>query len=237
MFETEGHPIITHNRLLSQLSSEDLIPLATKLEPVELSARQILYEAGAPLSHVYFPSTSVMAMTAPLTGRPRIEVATVGNEGMIGVRALLGADTAPAQVLVQIPGSALRMKSSDLHAEATIGSRLLPVLFRYANAFLTQLFQSVACNMAHSLDKRLCRWLLMTQDRVRSDRFPMTHEMLAAMLGVRRASVTEAAGKLQSAGMIRYTHGKITILDRSALESASCECYRVVRADFDRLLG
>lgn len=225
------------NRLLALLPPKDYQRLLPHLEPVSLEFKQILYEPGQPIPHVYFPNSGVISWLGVDDGGSTVEVATIGNEGMAGFRVLLGADTSPAKVMVQVPGDALRMKSAAIKAELIRAGALIDVLHRYLNAFLTQVTQSVACNTLHPLEKRFGRWLLMTHDRVRSDHFPLTHELLAQMLGVRRASVTEAARKLQKAGLIRYIHGKITILDRAGLEAASCGCYRAVKADYDRLLN
>jgi CRP-like cAMP-binding protein len=224
------------NRILSLLPHEELDPLAARLEPLSLDFKQVLYESGEAMPYVYFPISGVVSWLALIDDRTSAEVATIGHEGMVGVRAFLGADTSPARVMVQVPGPALRLKTAELRLHAQPGSSLVQILNRYLNAFLTQITQSVACNTFHSVEKRFCRWLLMTHDRVRSDHFPLTHELAAQMLGVRRASVTEAARKLQTTGLIRYTHGKVSILDRQRLESASCGCYRAVKADYDNLL-
>lgn len=224
------------NRILSLLPESEAARLAGRLEPVSLEFKQVLYEAGAPIRHVYFPQAGVVSWLAGINGGASAEVATIGQEGMVGVRAFLGADTSRAKVMVQVPGAALRLESADLREHARSGSSLMHLMHRYLNAFLTQITQSVACNTFHSVQQRFCRWLLMTHDRVQADQFPLTHELAAQMLGVRRASVTEAARKLQSDGLIRYTHGKITVLDRPRLEAASCGCYQAVKADYDELL-
>lgn len=227
----------TENRILALLPRREYERLVPRLERVSLEYKHVLCEAGGPIRDIYFPNSGVVSWLAQAGRRAEVEVATIGNEGMVGFRVLLGAHTSPAKIMVQVPGHAWRMKTADLLHESHNGSALIPVLHRYVNAFLTQVTQSVACNTFHSVEQRCCRWLLMTHDRVQTDQFRLTHDLLAQMLGVRRASVTVAARKLQKAGLIRYIHGKITVLDRAGLESASCECYRVVRADFDRLLG
>ena len=223
------------NRVLALLPDQEFKRLLAKMEPVTLDFKQVLYERGGPIQHVFFPTSGVVSWLAA-DDHDTTEAATIGNEGMVGFRVLLGADTSAAKVMVQVPGAALRMKNADLKAERKHGAALINILYRYLNAFLTQVTQSVVCNTLHPLEKRFCRWLLMTHDRVRTDHIPLTHELLAQMLGVRRASVTVVARKLQNAGLIRYVHGKITILDRAALEAASCGCYHVVKEDYDRLL-
>lgn len=224
------------NRLLQLLPRDEYRRLAPLLDSVMLTSKQVLYEPGAPIAHVYFPNSGVLSWLSVLSNGNTVEVATIGSEGMSGVRVFLGVDTTPVRTMVQVPGHALRLASADLKAAMRRDSSMSRILHRYVGAFLIQLTQSVACNTHHPLSKRLCRWLLMTHDRVRSDQFPLTHELLSQMLGVRRASVTEAARKLQAAKTIRYTHGKITVLDRAALEAASCECYQAVKRDYDALL-
>lgn len=224
-----------HNRILSLLPNDDAARLGQFLEPAFLDFKSALYEVGAPIRHVYFPLSGVVSWLALVDGQAA-EVATIGNEGMVGIRTLLGGGVSTARVIVQVPGPALKLETARLCDCARPGSALLDLLYRYLNAFLTQITQSVACNALHPVEKRFCRWLLMTHDRVQSDHVPLTHELLAKMLGVRRASVTEAARRLQGNGLIRYTHGKITILDRPRLEAASCACYQAVRADYDALL-
>jgi len=231
-------PVIgVENRLLALLPQIEFHRLLPNLEIVSLDQRQVLYEPGTPVRYVYFPILGVLSWLTLMQDGSSVEVATVGNEGMISLRTLLGADTMPDKVIVQVRGQAMRMKATVLKAEAKRGSLLAQVLYRYLNAFLTQITQSVACNILHSLEQRCCRWLLMTHDRVKSNQFPLTHQFLAQMLGVRRASVTVIARKLQKAGLIHYIHGKITILDRKGLEAASCECYGIVKRNFDRILG
>lgn len=225
------------NRLLSALPRDESKRLLPRLQPVSLEPKQIIFDAGGTIEHVYFPLTGVVSWLGGVTKRGNVEVATIGNEGLVGFRALLGAETSPTKVIVQVPGVALQAKTAELNTEARTGSQFLRVLHRYVNAFLTQVSQSVACNTFHSVKERFCRWLLMTHDRARSDQFPLTHALLAQMLGVRRASVSDVASKLQKAGLIRYTHGKMTIVDRAGLEAASCECYHAVQADYAHLLG
>jgi CRP-like cAMP-binding protein len=224
------------NRILALLPLEESRKVARHLEPVSLAPRDVLYQAGAEIRHAYFPNSGVVSWLAQVDGGSSAEVATIGCEGMVGLRGYLGAATSSAKVMVQVPGDALRINIGELRAQAASNTTFLRILYRYLNAFLTQITQSVACNTFHSVEKRFCRWLLMTHDRVRANQFPLTHELMAQMLGVRRASVSEAARKLQRAGLIRYVHGKITILDRHGLEASSCGCYQAVKADYDELL-
>lgn len=225
------------NRILAALPAEESGVIVAKSLRVALESRQILYEPGQTIHDVYFPNSGVVSWLAEIESGARVEVATIGIEGLVGFRALLDADTSPARVMVQVPGQGLRIGAADLKAMMSPGSSLMQIVHRYVNAFLTQVTQSVACNTFHSVQKRFCRWLLMTHDRVQSDHFPLTHELMAQMLGVRRASVSEAAQKLQTAGLIHYVHGKVTVLDRAGLEAASCGCYRTVKLDYDELLG
>ena len=224
------------NRILRILPRDEIKRLQPNLELVTLENRKILCEAGGTIEHVYFPTSGVVSWLATEETGSTVEVATVGNEGMVGYRLLLGTGTSPAKIMVQVPGAAYRMTSTALTAERKCSSPFLEAVHRCLNAFLTQVTQSVACNTLHTVEKRICRWLLMTHDRVRSDHFPMTHELMAQMLGVRRAGVTVAARKLQKAGLIKYVHGKVTVLDRAGLEATSCRCYHVVKEEYDRLL-
>jgi CRP-like cAMP-binding protein len=225
------------NRLLAALPSAYHERLAPKLEPVRLGFKQPLYEPHVPIEHVYFPTNGIVSLLTVLEDGGPIEVGTVGNEGMAGLPVFLGADAIPGRALCQIPGEALRLEARVLKDEVRRDGPLLSLLHRYTLALFTQVAQTAACNRTHSVEERCARWLLMTQDRVGTDRFPLTQEFMAQMLGVRRATVNVAAGMLQKAGFITYTRGRITVLDRPGLESASCECYAVIKGEFDRLLG
>ena len=189
------------------------------------------------MGHVYFPEGGVFSLITQMASGGSIEVARTGNEGMIGIPVFLDAVTSPARAVCQIPGRTLRMTSEAFREEAARGSPLHALLHRYTQALMTHLAQSVACNRLHSSAQRCARWLLMTHDRVGTDHFPLTQEFLARMLGMRRATVSEVASALQEAGIIHYEHGRLTIEDRGALEGAACECYAVIRAEFDQLLG
>jgi CRP-like cAMP-binding protein len=224
------------NRLLAALALEDLYTLRAQLEPVPLPHKQTLSNPGAPIDHVYFPQEGMVSLVQPLQGA-MIEVGMIGKEGFVGVPVLLGADTSPLEAMVQIPGSALRIEASAFREEARRSTALSGLLLRYAQALQVQISLSAACNGRHTLPERLARWLLTARDRAPSDELPLGHEFLSMMLGVRRAGVTVALGTLKTAGLIRNTHGRVTIVDRHGLEATSCECYRVVRNEYERLLA
>lgn len=227
----------TQNQLLSALPREEYERLLPNLEFVSLAFKQLLCEPHQPIEYVYFPNNGIISLVTITEDGATVEAATVGNEGMVGVTVLLGAEHAATQMICQVAGDALRMRAGIFKREVTPSSPLYALLLRYTQALISQLSQTVACNRLHSVEERCCRWLLLCQDRVRSNQFALTQELLAQMLGVRRASVSVVAAILQKAGLIRYSRGKIIILDRPGLEAASCECYRVVKAEFDRLLG
>ena len=238
----DGHARGLHagerNRLLAALPADEYARLLPHLEPVELSQRQVLWQSEAPIRAVYFPRNCVASLLTPLEHEQPVEAATVGSEGMAGTSVVLGVGTTRFQAIAQIPGAAARLDADRLvEWLRNSDGALLPLMLRYAQALQEQTAQSVACNRRHGIDERCARWLLMTHDRVGTDQFPLTHEFLAFMLGVRRASVTVAAGMLQQAGLIRYHRGAITVLDRERLEDASCECYGVIRRKYEQLLG
>lgn len=224
------------NRLLAALPSAAQDRLMSRLGDVSLEFKHVVYEAEQRIDYVYFPRSGVYSLLSILKDGSMIEVGTVGNEGMLGMPVFLGSDRSPTRVIVQVPGNALKMGINDFRDEFSRSGALYELLQRYTNAMFRQLSQSVACNRLHSLEQRCSRWLLHTHDRVSSDNFPLTHEFLASMLGVRRAGVTEVAGTLQRKGLIRYSRGRVTVLDRGGLESSSCECYRVIADEFDRVL-
>jgi CRP-like cAMP-binding protein len=226
------------NNLLRAIPADEYARLVPLLEPVELSNGQVLWRSETPIRSVYFPRTCVLSLLTPLEDEQPVEAATVGREGMAGVPVVLGVHTTYAQAIAQVPGEAVRLDAGRLTEWLRkADGALFPLLLRYAQALQEQTAQSVACNRRHEMGERCARWLLMTHDRVGADHFALTHEFLAFMLGVRRASVTVAAGMLQQAGLIRYSRGKVTILDRNGLEAASCECYGVIRRQYERLLG
>jgi CRP-like cAMP-binding protein len=224
------------NRLLVALPSDDYDRLLPHLEKVSLSLRDILYEANGPITHVFFPLNGVVSLVINDSDFT-LEVGIIGNDGMVGTPVFLGADRSPTTTIVQIPGDALRMEVKVFQKEMRRDGPLLSLIQRYTQAMINQISQSIVCNRRHSVKKRMCRWLLMSHDRMAGDEFPLTHEFLAQMLGVRRPTLTSVAGTLQKAGLISYHRGTITVLDRKGLEAACCECYKVVARELDRLLG
>ena len=223
------------NRILSALSDADYARLSPELETVPLVAGTILQEEGEPMPYVYFPQTGILSMLAHLEDGDSIEIAAVGNEGMVGVSVSLGATMSTNQVLTQVAGVASRLSARRFKAEFARGGRFTECIALYTNALLASSGQTIACNRFHHLDARCARWLLATHDRVPGDEFVLTHEFLALMLGVRRAGVTTAAGALQRAGLISYTQGHVRIRDRAGLERAACECYAVVRGNVEQV--
>lgn len=225
------------NQLLRRLPRQDYERLAQKLEPVELTFKQLIVEPDTPIAHVYFPLVGVISWVTKMDEGATVEVATVGNEGFVGLPVFLGAEQAPAKAFVQVPGRGSRMTSRAFREEVARSEPLRAVLNRYTQALFNLIAQSSACNRLHPIEERCARWLLMTHDRMEEDKFPLTQEFLAKMLGVRRATVNLAAGMLQQAGLITYTRGKITVLSRRGLEGAACDCYRIVADEFERLVG
>jgi CRP-like cAMP-binding protein len=225
------------NRLLTVLPRAEYDRLRPHLEKVSLPLREILYEAGGPISHVFFPLNGVVSLVILIDGDISLEVGTIGNEGMAGTPVFLGSESSPTRAISQVAGDALRMKAKVFRDEMKRGGSLYGVVQRYTQAMINQISQSVVCNHRHSVQKRMCRWLLMSHDRVGADEFHLTQEFLAQMLGVCRPTVTAVAGTLQKAGLISYHRGRLTVLDRKGLEAASCECYEVVAKELDRLLG
>lgn len=230
-------PPATANRILNALTRAEYERVALDLEPVNLSAGEVLCHPEQPITHVYFPNRGTVSLVSTFEDGGSVEVGMVGNEGMFGVSVFLGSISTPLEAVVQLPGDGLRMRVGLLGREFQKGGQLQDLLLRYTQAFITQIAQTAACNRAHSTDKRLARWLLMCQDRSQSKDLNLTQEFISNMLGTRRAGVTEAAGGLQAEGLIRYKRGRITILDRAGLELVSCECYRTVRKEFARLVG
>jgi CRP-like cAMP-binding protein len=227
----------TRNRLLAALPPADLARLRPRLEAVELPFRKVLHVPGKPIEAVYFPETGYVSMVAYLEDGDAAEVGLAGYEGMVGLPVLLGADHDDIEAMVQSPGTALRMNARAFREELERIPSLRNLLLRYALVHHGQVARTAACNGRHHTDQRLARWLLMAHDRSQEDDFPMTHEFLSMMLGVRRAGITVAAGLLQKAGFIRYNRGRIEVTDRPGLESVACECYGIVRRAQDQLLG
>ena len=224
------------NRLLAALPAADFQRIGDVLEPVPMPLGKVLYESGSRLRHVYFPTTSIVSLLYVMESGASAEIAVVGNEGLIGVALFMGGESMPNRALVQSAGQAYRLEAAILKREFARTGALHFLLLRYTQALLTQMAQTAVCNRHHSIDQQLCRWLLLSLDRLDSDDLTMTQELIANMLGVRREGVTEAAGKLQKAGLIEYRRGRITVLDRPGLEARVCECYQVVKTEFDRLL-
>jgi CRP-like cAMP-binding protein len=226
----------TRNRILGHLSNKDFQRLRKRMKLVELPMGTTLYEPSARLEHVYFPEDGVASLLTRLDDGTETEIATVGLEGMVGLPVFFGVESVPGRTIWQVPGKALVLQAKVLHRETRQGGALSDVLRLYAQGLFTQISQSASCNRRHEIVQRCSRWLLMTHDRVNGDEFALTHEFLSKMLGVRRAGVSVAAGILQKAGVIKYSRGRIKIVDREGLEGISCECYRIVREEFDRLL-
>lgn len=225
------------NRLLGLLSPKDYQRLRPHLHRVPLGYRQSLYRARQRLGFVYFIETGVGSLVNTMANGTAAEVGTIGNEGVVGLPLLLGDNRAPTSVYVQVPGAGLRMTAARFSAELARSASMRAVMLRYAHALFNQVAQSAACNHFHTLQQRCCRWMLMTHDRMQSDEFLLTQEFLAMMLGVQRTGVSLAAGALQRAGLIRYSRGVVTILNRRGLRQRACECYGLSKREFDRLLG
>jgi len=225
------------NRVLSLLSRNDRERLYAHLQRIPLEYRQSLYRANKPGEFIYFIESGVGSLVNTMANGDAAEVGTIGNEGIVGLPLLLGDDRAPTSVYVQVPGVGLRMSAARFQKELARSASMRGVMLHYVHAFFNQVAQSAACNQFHSLEQRCCRWMLMTHDRMASDDFLLTQEFLAMMLGVQRTGVVQAAGNLQRAGLIRYSRGKVRILDRRGLQRRACECYGISKREFDRLLG
>jgi CRP-like cAMP-binding protein len=210
--------------------------MAPHLERMTMDVRELLYDVMKPIEHIYFPETMVCSMVAVMTDGSAVETATIGREGLVGLNVFLGGDRSPAPAYCQVPGVTLRMPVTAFQDAMSKNPAMRLMLGRYAQAFLVLVARSGACNLIHNVNQRCARWLLLTHDRVGTDEFSLTQQFLAQMLGMRRATVSETAGALQDAGIIKYAYGRITIVDRARLEAAACECYRIVRSEFDRLM-
>lgn len=224
------------NHLLAALPADEYARLAPHLEVVAMPLGDALYESGIQMRHVYFPTTSIVSLLCVMEDGASTEIAVVGNEGIVGVSLFMGGETTPSRAVVQSGGYGYRLKGQLLKDEFYRAGPMQRLLLRYTQALLTQMAQTAVCNRHHSLDQQFCRWLLLSLDRLPSNELVMTQELIANMLGVRREGVTEAAGNVQKAGLIAYHRGHITVLDRPGLEARVCECYSVVRKEFDRLL-
>lgn len=224
------------NHILDALPDEERDRLFPYLSLVAMPLGKVLYESGETLKHIYFPTDSIVSLLYVMKDGASAEIAVVGNEGAIGVALFMGGETTPSRAIVQSAGSAFRLEGKRLKAEFGRHGQMLHVLLRYTQSLITQMAQTAVCNRHHSVNQQLCRWLLLSLDRLRSNELKMTQELIANMLGVRREGVTAAAGELQKAGVIRYSRGRITVIDRAKLEQLSCECYSVVKKESDRLL-
>jgi len=225
------------NRLLALLPPEDYERLRPDLRAVSFSLGEVVYEFGGQLDYVFFPTTAIISLLYTMENGSSAEMGLTGNDGVVGIALFMGGGTMPNRAVVQSAGGALRMKAKILQDEFALGGKFQQLLLRYTQALITQISQTAVCNRLHSVEQQLSRWLLLSHDRLNTDELIMTQELIADMLGVRREGVTVAAGRLQDAGAISYVRGRIQILDRQKLEEAVCECYRVVKDEFKRLLG
>jgi CRP-like cAMP-binding protein len=225
-----------HNHLLAALSTQTYERLEVDLELVTLPLGQSLYESGDALRHVYFPTDSIVSLLYVMENGASAEISVVGNEGLVGIAVFMGGESTPSRAIVQSAGHAYRLPGQHLKDEFNRHGELLLLMLRYTQALITQMAQTAVCNRHHTIDQQLCRWLLLSLDRLQSDQVRMTQELIANMLGVRREGVTDAAGKLQRLGIIEYSRGHIKVVDRARLEALSCECYEVVRKETERLL-
>jgi CRP-like cAMP-binding protein len=225
------------NHLLAALPPGEFERIAPHLELVKMNLGEVLYESGGQLQHVYFPTDSIVSLLYVMEDGASAEIAVVGNEGILGISLFMGGETTPSRAVVQSEGVGYQLRAIHLKQEFNRAGPMMHLLLRYTQALITQMSQTAVCNRHHSVDQQLCRWLLMSLDRLSSDELTMTQELIANMLGVRREGVTEAAGNLRDAGIIQYSRGHIKVLDRLKLEQHVCECYAVVKTEFDRLLS
>ena len=224
------------NHLLAALPEADYARLLPDLELIPMPLGWAVYESGVQMGYLYFPTTSIVSLLYVMESGASAEIAITGNEGLVGVSLFMGGESTPSRAVVQSAGNGYRLKAGILKREFALGGMLQHLSLRYTQALITQMSQTAVCNRHHALDQQLCRWLLLSLDRLQGNELLMTQELIANMLGVRREGVTEAAGKLQAAGVIRYNRGRITVVDRPKLEQRVCECYGVVKKEFDRLL-
>ena len=224
------------NHLLAALAAADRAVWMPQLEAVDMPLGKVLYESGNKLTHVYFPTTSIVSLLYVMESGASAEIAVVGNDGIVGISLFMGGESTPSRAVVQSGGAGLRLNANILMQEFNRAGPVLHLLLRYTQALITQMSQTAVCNRHHSLDQQLCRWLLLSLDRLQCNQLLMTQELIANMLGVRREGVTEAAGRLHRAGIINYQRGHITVLDRTQLERRTCECYAVVKKEYARLL-
>ena len=224
------------NQILAALPPAEWLRWEAELETVDLPLGKVLYESGSQLSHVYFPTTAIVSLLYVMENGASAEIAVAGHEGLVGMALFMGGETTPSRAVVQSAGRGFRLRAQLIKREFDSSLPVMHLLLRYTQAMITQMAQTAVCNRHHSLDQQLCRWLLLSLDRLSGSELRMTQELIANMLGVRREGVTEAAVKLQKAGLIKYSRGRITVIDRPGLEQRSCECYAVVKKEYDRLL-
>jgi CRP-like cAMP-binding protein len=225
------------NRLLAALPGEVFDRLLPHLQQISFAFGGVVYESSEQMEHIYFPTTCIVSLLYTMTDGATAEMGLVGNDGVVGIALFMGGNTVPNRAVVQVAGEAFRVQARVIKEEFKRGGPCQMLLLRYTQALMTQISQTAVCNSLHTVEQRLCRWLLLTHDRAHSAELRLTQGLIANMLGGRRESITKAAGRLQAAGLIHYVRGHITILDRNGLEAASCECYQVVKTEFDRLLG
>ncbi|MBL0720889.1 Crp/Fnr family transcriptional regulator [Piscinibacter sp. Jin2] len=228
--------LLRQNHLLAALSEEDLARWLPLLEEVDMPLGHVIYESGRVQSHVYFPTTAIVSLLYVMENGASAEIAVVGNEGVVGISLFMGGGSTPSRAVVQSAGRGIRLPGRIMTRDFDSSGTVMHLMLRYTQALITQMAQTAVCNRHHSLDQQLCRWLLLSLDRLSGHELKMTQELIANMLGVRREGVTEAALKLQRMGLIRYARGHITVLDRPGLEKRTCECYAVVKREYDRLL-
>ena len=225
------------NFLLAALSEDDFERVKSKMESVSFKLGEVLYESGEKMEYVYFPTTAIISLLYIMENGATAEIGVVGNDGILGVSLFMGGETTTSRAVIQSAGKAVRMKIKDMKAEFALGGRFQALLLRYTQALMTQISQTAVCNRLHSIEQQLCRWLLLSHDRLDSDKLVMTHDLISNMLGVRREGITLAAQKLATQKLIINTRGTMTVIDRQGLESAVCECYKVVNEEYNRLLG
>jgi CRP-like cAMP-binding protein len=235
MFAMVDDPL--QNRLLAALPAEEYERLRSNLQPISFSLAEVVYEFAGQLDYVFFPTTSIISLLYTMENGSSAEMGLTGNDGVVGIALFMGGGTMPNRAVVQSAGGAFKMKAKLLQDEFALGGTFQKLLLRYTQALITQISQTAVCNRLHSVEQQLCRWLLLSHDRLNTNELVMTQELIADMLGVRREGVTVAAGRLQDDGAISYVRGRIQILDRAKLEATACECYRVVKDEVDRLLG
>lgn len=225
------------NYLLAALPEDEFVRVLSKLESLSFELGKVLYESGDRMGHVYFPTTAIVSLLYVMENGATAEIGVVGNDGIVGVALFMGGDTTPNRAIVQSAGVGFKMKAMDLKIEFALGGMFQKMLLRYTQALMTQISQTAVCNRLHSVEEQLCRWLLLSHDRLKSDKLVMTHDLISNMLGVRREGITLAAQKLAAKKLITNVRGTITVTDRQGLESAVCECYEVVSVEYNRLLG